>query len=289
MFHVPVDSFAEDPGTDSHNGPSLDLEARRPPEDSGFVVVPRPPWQRSDSPRRLPFQKDRIAKLVSPVAVIIESSADPPQHRVVSERAQQLVMAVAWLVNAGHDGVNDAELGTWADPLVGDACADGEATSSSHPAYAACVEVNQMNTHAVAGRISRRVLVIALCLSGIPHPTRAASQEAHKIPSPTLPEKSGRTVHTLTAQARPVGGLSPRLLVAPSVGGSVVTGADRQSTTEGWVFGFDLGGAAISLEHKPSDRAGLSALGSARKIGEGGKGEVYRATKCSQDFDLLTW
>ena len=47
------------------------------------------PWQRSGTPRRpLPFQEDRIAKLVSPVAVIIESGADPLQHRVAGERAQ---------------------------------------------------------------------------------------------------------------------------------------------------------------------------------------------------------
>ena len=45
--------------------------------------------------------------------------------------------------------------------------------------------------------------------------------------------------------------------VAPSLRGSVATDSDRRSTTEGWVFGFDLGGAAVSLDHKPSDRAGL--------------------------------
>ena len=45
--------------------------------------------------------------------------------------------------------------------------------------------------------------------------------------------------------------------VAPSLRGSVVTDSDRQSTTEGWVSGFDLGGAAVSLDHKPRDRAGL--------------------------------
>ena len=114
-----------------------------------------------------------------------------------------------------------------------------------------------MNAHAVAGRISRRVLVIALSVSGILHPTSAAGQEAHTILSRTFPVKGGRTVHTLAAQARPVGRLSARPLVAPSLRGSVVTGSDRRSTTEGWVFGFDLGGAAVSFEHKPSDRAGL--------------------------------
>ena len=59
---------------------------------------------------------------MSPVVVIEKSGADPPQQCGVSERSQQLVMAVAWLVNAGHNGVNDAELAAAPEPLVGDTC-----------------------------------------------------------------------------------------------------------------------------------------------------------------------
>ena len=81
--------------------------------------------------RLLPFQEDRIAELVSSVAVIIESGAHPPQHRVVSKRAQQLVMAVAWLVNAADDGVDDAELTVRPEPLVGDARTGGQAATRS--------------------------------------------------------------------------------------------------------------------------------------------------------------
>ncbi len=39
--------------------------------------------------------------------------------------------------------------------------------------------------------------------------------------------------------------------------GSVVDGSAQQSTTEGWVFGLDLGGAAVSFQNEPSDRGGL--------------------------------
>ena len=39
--------------------------------------------------------------------------------------------------------------------------------------------------------------------------------------------------------------------------GSVVDGSAQQSTTEGWVFGLDLGGTAIAFQHDPSDRGGL--------------------------------
>ena len=76
-------------------------------------------------------------------------------------------------------------------------------------------------------------------------------------PSRASPVKDGRTVHTLSAPARPPERLSARTLVAPSLRSAIVAGSDRRSTTEGWTFGFDLGGAAISLEHKPNDRAGL--------------------------------
>ncbi len=39
--------------------------------------------------------------------------------------------------------------------------------------------------------------------------------------------------------------------------GSVVDARAQQSTTQGWVFGFDLGGAAVSFENQPRDGAGL--------------------------------
>lgn len=39
--------------------------------------------------------------------------------------------------------------------------------------------------------------------------------------------------------------------------GSVVDGSAQQSTTQGWVFGFDLGGEAVSFENKPSARGVL--------------------------------
>ena len=39
--------------------------------------------------------------------------------------------------------------------------------------------------------------------------------------------------------------------------GSVVDASAQQSTTQGWVFGFDLGGAAVSFENKPRDTAVL--------------------------------
>ena len=39
--------------------------------------------------------------------------------------------------------------------------------------------------------------------------------------------------------------------------GSVVDASAQQSTTQGWVFGFDLGGAAISFDNEPFDIGGL--------------------------------
>ena len=39
--------------------------------------------------------------------------------------------------------------------------------------------------------------------------------------------------------------------------GSVVDGSALQSTTQGWVFGFDLGGESVSFENKPSGRGVL--------------------------------
>ena len=39
--------------------------------------------------------------------------------------------------------------------------------------------------------------------------------------------------------------------------GSVVDAGAQRSTTEGWVFGFDAGGAAVSFDNNPSDRGGL--------------------------------
>ncbi len=39
--------------------------------------------------------------------------------------------------------------------------------------------------------------------------------------------------------------------------GSVVDASAQRSTTEGWVFGFDIGGAAVAFDNGPSDRAGL--------------------------------
>ena len=39
--------------------------------------------------------------------------------------------------------------------------------------------------------------------------------------------------------------------------GSVVDASAQQSTTQGWVFGFDIGGAAVSFENRPRDGAGL--------------------------------
>jgi hypothetical protein len=37
----------------------------------------------------------------------------------------------------------------------------------------------------------------------------------------------------------------------------VVDASAQQSATEGWVFGFDLGGAVVAVGNAPSDRAGL--------------------------------
>ena len=39
--------------------------------------------------------------------------------------------------------------------------------------------------------------------------------------------------------------------------GSVADAGAQQSTTRGWVFGFDVGGAAVSFQNEPSDLAGL--------------------------------
>lgn len=39
--------------------------------------------------------------------------------------------------------------------------------------------------------------------------------------------------------------------------GSVVDGSAQQSTTQGWVFGFDLGWDVVSFENKPSHRGVL--------------------------------
>ena len=73
---------------------------------------------------------------------------------------------------------------------------------------------------------------------------KSGCQEAHPILNRSLPVQGSRTVPTLTAQAPPVARLSARRLVAPSLRESVVTGSDRRSTTEEWVFGFDLGGGS---------------------------------------------
>lgn len=51
-----------------------------------------------------------------------------------------------------------------------------------------------------------------------------------------------------------LGGLLLSVLLVLS---SVVDASAQRSTTEGWVFGFDLGGAAVSFESKPRDGAGL--------------------------------
>lgn len=39
--------------------------------------------------------------------------------------------------------------------------------------------------------------------------------------------------------------------------GSATGARAQQSTMQGWIFGFDLGGGAISIENEPSDGAGL--------------------------------
>ena len=39
--------------------------------------------------------------------------------------------------------------------------------------------------------------------------------------------------------------------------GSVVDASAQQSTSQGWVFGFDFGGAAVSFQNNPSDRGPL--------------------------------
>ena len=80
----------------------------------------------------------------------------------------------------------------------------------------------------------------------------------------SLPVQGSRTVPTLTAQAPPVARLSARRLVAPSLRESVVTGSDRRSTTEEWVFGFDLGGGRPSPSSTSQvTEQDLWALGSA--------------------------
>ncbi len=63
--------------------------------------------------------------------MLLEGSVYPPQHRIVGEGAQQLVVAVAGLVNAADDGVNDAELTVRPEPLVGDARTGGQAATRS--------------------------------------------------------------------------------------------------------------------------------------------------------------
>ena len=103
--------------------------------------------------------------------------------------------------------------------------------------------------------IERRVGPLRLFVNG--ENLTDTSQEAHAMPSGRSPVKGGRLIYTLTAQPPPVDQLSARPPVAPSSHGSVVDGNAQQSTTEGWVFGFDLGGAAVSVENKPSDGAGL--------------------------------
>ena len=103
--------------------------------------------------------------------------------------------------------------------------------------------------------IERRVGPLRLFVNG--ENLTDTSQEAHAMPSGRSPVKGGRLIYTLTAQPPPVDQLSARPPVAPSSHGSVVDGNAQQSTTKGWVFGFDLGGAAVSVENKPSDGAGL--------------------------------
>lgn len=52
--------------------------------------------------------------------------------------------------------------------------------------------------------------------------------------------------------------MAHRLTVAATaLGLSVVDASAQQSTTNGWVFGFDFGGAAVSFEDEPRDGAGL--------------------------------
>ena len=68
---------------------------------------------------------------MSPIALLLEGSVYPPQYRIVGEGAQQLVVAVAGLMNAADNGVDDAELGVGAEPLVGNAGAGGQAATGS--------------------------------------------------------------------------------------------------------------------------------------------------------------
>ena len=51
--------------------------------------------------------------------------------------------------------------------------------------------------------------------------------------------------------------LAAMLLSVLFVLGFAANASAQRSTTQGWVFGFDLGGAAVSFENKPSDGAGL--------------------------------
>ena len=112
-------------------------------------------------------------------------------------------------------------------------------------------------------------------------------------------------VRTQTAQIRLVRRRRARLLVAhalvlttaiasppaaaqPRAGASVDASA-RQSTTQGWVLGFDVGGTAVSFENKPTDRTWLVGA----RVGYGLNSiltpylDAYEADVFVQEFDAF--
>src|SRR5262245_34721064 len=69
------------------------------------------------------MNKHGIAKFVTTIISRGESVGYALEQFVVREGAQQLEMAIARLVNAGHNRIDDAQIGSFADPSAGHAAA----------------------------------------------------------------------------------------------------------------------------------------------------------------------
>ena len=85
----------------------------------------------------LALQEDRIAELVRPVVVRFNRCAHLLQDRVAGEGAEKLVVALARLVDAADDGVDDAKPGRGTDPLRGDAAAGSKLATRSRVLHGA--------------------------------------------------------------------------------------------------------------------------------------------------------
>jgi len=65
------------------------------------------------------LDEHRIAEFVRAVAASVECCVCGTQRRIVRKRAQQIVMAAAWFVCSGKNGIDHAQLRPRPDPLFG--------------------------------------------------------------------------------------------------------------------------------------------------------------------------